>query len=41
LDDDLDLVNENIGRHVGGRVEISDDEDDREKIKHDLFAVRL
>lgn len=31
-------MNENIGRQVGGRVEISDDEDDREMIKKDLFT---
>ncbi|CAD5223704.1 unnamed protein product [Bursaphelenchus okinawaensis] len=37
LDDDLDLVNENIGVKVGGRVQISDDEDDREKIQRELF----
>lgn len=41
LEDDLDLVNENTGINVGGRVEISDDEslqDDRERIKDDLFG---
>ncbi|CAD5232952.1 unnamed protein product [Bursaphelenchus xylophilus] len=37
LEDDLDLVNENIGMKVGGRVQISDDEDDREKIQRELF----
>lgn len=39
LEDDLDLLNENFGRNVGGRVEISDDdEDDRERIKGALFG---
>lgn len=39
LDDDLDLLDENVGRKVGGRVAISDDEeDDRERIKGDLFG---
>ncbi|KAI6241999.1 Suppressor of Ty 6-like protein [Aphelenchoides fujianensis] len=38
LEDDLDLVNENMGGHGGGRVEIDDDdEDDRQKIQRDLF----
>uniref|UniRef100_A0A915EDD2 Helix-turn-helix DNA-binding domain-containing protein n=1 Tax=Ditylenchus dipsaci TaxID=166011 RepID=A0A915EDD2_9BILA len=38
LDDDLDLLDENIGRKKGGRVEMdSDDEDDRERIKNDIF----
>ncbi|KAI1712859.1 SH2 domain-containing protein [Ditylenchus destructor] len=37
-DDDLDLVKDNLGLKVGGRVQISDDEDDRERIKSDLFG---
>ncbi|KAI6199791.1 Suppressor of Ty 6-like protein [Aphelenchoides besseyi] len=37
LDDDLDLVNENTGKHAGGRVEISDDEEDRLKIEREIF----
>ncbi|KAL7079838.1 hypothetical protein ACQ4LE_000385 [Meloidogyne hapla] len=39
LEDDLDLLNENIGHNVRGRVEISDDEDDRERIKGQLFGT--
>ena len=36
---DLELLNENVGRTVGGRVEISDDEEnDRERIKEGLFG---
>lgn len=35
----MDLLNENIGHNVRGRVEISDDEDDRERIKGQLFGT--
>jgi hypothetical protein len=39
LDDDLELLNENTGeQNKRGRVEISDDEDDRERIKDQLFG---
>ncbi|KAI1722453.1 SH2 domain-containing protein [Ditylenchus destructor] len=37
-DDDLDLLKDNLGMKVGGRVQISDDEDDCERIKSDLFG---
>ena len=39
LEDDLELLNENTGQTVRGRVAISDDEeqDDRERIRDHLF----
>lgn len=40
-DEDLNLVNENLGVDVGGRVQLSDDEDEQldaqERINRDLF----
>jgi transcription elongation factor SPT6 len=40
MDDELELINENIGRKVGGRVQLdSDDEDDdRTRVQNDLFG---